>query len=283
MAALRVVVERKYVINNISKDLIGKGAFGSVYSAVNKNTGDNVAIKLEKNTENALLKHESQMYTLLNGASGIPNMRSYGIEGEYNYLVTDRLGKSLDTLLCSCGGSFSLETVINIGLRMIKCIKEVHDRGIIHRDVKPDNFLMGQGQMEGNLYIIDFGFSTWFNDSGGKHLPVRHDKKMMGTPMFTSIYVERGTLPSRRDDLESMGYILIYLLTGSLPSRGEFAPCGTFWDACGDIPGEFILFVSYCRSLAYDACPDYNYLRNILFNLHKLRLFHSVNNFDWCM
>jgi serine/threonine protein kinase len=278
---MSIVIEHKYIIGDLSKDLIGKGSFGHVYVGNNRNTGDDVAIKLEKGGEDTLLKHEAQIYAVLNGTPGVPPLRSYGMEGKYNYLVTDRLGSSLGTLLSVNKGHFSLMTVINLGLRMLKCIEGIHNKGIIHRDIKPENFLMGIGPNRYNLYLIDFGFSKSFIDSSGNHERVQYNRKMLGTEKFASVAVQEGVTPSRRDDLESIGCVLIYLLIGTLPAMEQRAERGLLWEASPDIPGEFVLFMNYCRNLDFSSVPNYNYLRNLLFNLHKLHKFEGICSFDW--
>lgn len=282
---LSISVEKKYIIGDIGKDLIGKGSFGRVFAGKNINTGDDVAIKLEKCGEDTLLKHEAQIYAVLNGTPGVPPLRSYGMECGYNYLVTDKLGLSLEALLSDHGGSFSLMTVINLGLRMLKCIEGIHGKGIIHRDIKPENLLMGLGSNNRNLYTMDFGFSKSFIDSSGNHEKADRNRKMLGTPRFASNAVHEGVTPSRRDDLESIGYVLIYLLVGWLPPREEPMSSGYLWDALSkadqSIPVEFILFLNYCWNLDFSATPNYNYLRNTLFNLYKLHGFDDINSFDW--
>jgi serine/threonine protein kinase len=276
-----IVVEHKYIIGDISEDLIGKGSFGSVYAGKNSNTGDDVAIKLEEGGEDTLLKHEAQIYAVLNGTPGVPPLRSYGMEGDYNYLVTDKLGQSLGSLLGENKGHFSLMTVINLGLRMLKCIEGIHSKGIIHRDIKPENFLMGIGTNRHNLYLIDFGFSKSFMDSSGNHEEVQYNRRMLGTKEFVSVAVQNGVTPSRRDDLESIGRVLIYLLMGTLPPAVLRSQRGLLWQDFPDIPGEFVLFMDYCMNLDFSSVPNYNYLRNILFNLHKLCKFEGINSFDW--
>ena len=279
--SLSSVVGVKYIIEDAGKDLIGRGSFGSVYSGKNINTSDIVAIKIEKEGEDTLLKHEAQIYAVLNGTLGVPPLRSYGRDGNYNYLVTDKLGASLGALFDKHEGSFSLMTTINLGLRMLRCIEGIHNKGIVHRDIKPDNFLMGLGSMSHNLYIIDFGLSKSFRDANGKHEEVKYDRKMLGTEKFASVAVLGGVTPSRRDDLESIGCVLIYLFTGTLPPKEHGAQRGFLWETMPDLPGEFILFMDYCRNLDFYSDPNYNYLRNLLFNLHKLCKFGGINTFDW--
>ena len=276
-----ITVGEKYIIGDASCNLIGRGTFGSVFSGKNSNTGDTVAIKIEAGGDDTLLKHEAQIYAVLNGTPGVPPLRSYGTEGDYNYLVTDKLGASLGTLFDEHEGSFSLTTTINLGIRMLRCIEGVHSKGIVHRDIKPDNFLMGHGPGSNNLYLIDFGLSKSFIDSSGNHEELQYDRKMLGTEKFASVAVLGGATPSRRDDMESIGCVLVYLFTGSLPPKEHRAQRGLLWESLPDIPGEFVLFMDYCRNLDFYSAPNYNYLRNLLFNLHKLCEFEGVNSFDW--
>ena len=276
-----ITVGEKYIIGDASCNLIGRGTFGSVFSGKNSNTGDTVAIKIEAVGDDTLLKHEAQIYAVLNGTPGVPPLRSYGTEGDYNYLVTDKLGASLGTLFDKHESSFSLTTTINLGIRMLRCIEGVHSKGIVHRDIKPDNFLMGHGPGSNNLYLIDFGLSKSFIDSSGNHEELQYDRKMLGTEKFASVAVLGGSTPSRRDDLESIGCILVYLFTGLLPPKEHRAQRGLLWETLPDIPGEFVLFMDYCRNLDFYSVPNYNYLRNLLFNLHKLCGFEGINTFDW--
>jgi serine/threonine protein kinase len=278
---MSIVIEHKYIIGDLGKDLIGKGSFGHVYAGKNGNTGDDVAIKLEHGGGNTILKHEAQIYAVLNGTPGVPPLRSYGMEGDYNYLVTDKLGPSLETMLIENEGFFSLSTVINLGLRMLKCVEGIHGKGIVHRDIKPDNFLMGLGSNMSNLYLIDFGLSKTFMDTSGNHEKVRCDRKMLGTEKFASVAVRNGVSPSRRDDLESIGNVLIYLLMGTLLPTSLCPQRGHLWQDFPDLPGEFVLFVDYCRNMDFHSVPNYNYLRNLLFNLHKLCGFDGISSFDW--
>ena len=222
-----ITVGEKYIIGDASSNLIGRGTFGSVFSGKNSNTGDTVAIKIEAVGDDTLLKHEAQIYAVLNGTPGVPPLRSYGTEGDYNYLVTDKLGASLGTLFDKHESSFSLTTTINLGIRMLRCIEGVHSKGIVHRDIKPDNFLMGHGPGSNNLYLIDFGLSKSFIDSSGNHEELQYDRKMLGTEKFASVAVLGGSTPSRRDDLESIGCILVYLFTGLLPPK-EHRACLIF-------------------------------------------------------
>jgi serine/threonine protein kinase len=278
---MTIVIEHKYIIEDLNKDLIGKGTFGHVYSGKNSNTDDDIAIKLEKGGEDTLLKHEAQIYAVLNGTPGVPPLRSYGMERGYNYLVTDKLGRSLGSLLSESEGKFTLMTVINLGIRMLKCIEGIHSKGIIHRDIKPENFLMGIGNNRHNLYLIDFGFSKSFFDSSGNHEEAQYDRRMLGTEEFVSVAVKNGITPSRRDDLESIGCVLIYMLMGTLPSATLRSQRGLLWRDLPDLPGEFVLFIDYCMNLNFSSVPNYNYLRNLLFNLHKLHGFEDISSFDW--
>ena len=272
------VVGGKYTIN----EKIGEGAFGKIFSGENKNTGEQVAVKIERSDENSPLRNEARIYAALKGATGIPNMRTWGNEGKFNYLVLDLLGNSLEDKLDRCGGTFELKLVVHIGLQMILHMTEIHRRGIIHRDIKPSNFMFGNKTQDDNLYIIDFGLAkTYMNKNC--HVERREGKSVIGTPRFISINTHNGITPSRRDDLESLGYILIYLFLGGLPwqeyySRnerenrskiGEVKKNIDLWKLSKDnnIPEEIILFIEYCRNLRYEQKPNYTYLTNLLMQI----------------
>ena len=276
---MTVIIDGKYKI--LKK--LGEGSFGKIFSGINNNTKEEVAIKIEQDNDSSVLKNEARMYTALREIDGIPNIRAWGKEGKFNYLVIDHLGKSLEELKNNSSGKLSLKTVLLMGLQMINRIEAVHSYGILHRDIKPDNFLIGNDN-KNVLYLIDFGLSKTYLKKG-KHVAIERNRNITGTARYVSINVHKGILPSRRDDMESIGYILLYLLNGDLPWQGlnvkkeeknkligDIKSNIKLWELYSDtIPGEIILFIEYCKKLHYDAEPDYQYLKNILNNLflHK--------------
>ena len=288
-APMTLVVEGKYRISS----KIGEGSFGKIFQGINSYTDEIVAIKIEKASESSLLKNEAKIYKLLEDNPGIPKLRSYGKEGVFNYMVMDLLGKSLEDCRVDCGGSLSLKSVLGVGIQMLRRIETVHENGIIHRDIKPDNFLIKD---ECNLVnLIDFGLARRYVDKGGTHIRQDTGRKLTGTARYASINVHQGITPSRRDDLESIGYVLIYLLKGKLPWQsvkcsdkekrytmiGNIKAGSTLWEHFPDVPGEFILYLLYCRKLDHDEDPDYDYLRNIFVNLYKLHGYDADNKYDW--
>ncbi|XP_071908889.1 casein kinase 1-like protein 2 isoform X2 [Coffea arabica] len=201
---------------------IGSGSFGEIYLGTNIQTNEEVAIKLENvKTKHPQLLYESKLYRILQGGTGIPNVRWFGVEGDYNVLVMDLLGPSLEDLFNFCSRKLSLKTVLMLADQMINRVEFVHSKSFLHRDIKPDNFLMGLGRRANQVYVIDFGLAKKYRDtSTHQHIPYRENKNLTGTARYASMNTHLGIEQSRRDDLESLGYVLMYFLRGSLPWQG---------------------------------------------------------------
>ncbi|CAI9767140.1 unnamed protein product [Fraxinus pennsylvanica] len=199
---------------------IGSGSFGEIYLGTNIQTNEQVAIKLENvKTKHPQLLYESKLYKLLQGGTGIPNVRWFGVEGDYNVLVMDLLGPSLEDLFNFCSRKLSLKTVLMLADQMINRVEFVHSKSFLHRDIKPDNFLMGLGRRANQVYIIDFGLAKKYRDSSThQHIPYRENKNLTGTARYASMNTHLGIEQSRRDDLESLGYVLMYFLRGRRPA-----------------------------------------------------------------
>lgn len=276
---------------------IGSGSFGELYIGVNLQTGEEVAIKLESvKTKHPQLQYESKLYMLLQGGTGIPSLKCYSVEGDYNAMVIDLLGPSLEDLFNYCTRKFTMKTVLMLADQLITRIEYMHSRGFLHRDIKPDNFLMGLGRKANQVYVIDFGLAKKYRDlQTHKHIPYRENKNLTGTARYASVNTHLGVEQSRRDDLESLGYVLMYFLRGSLPWQGLKA--GTKkqkYDKisekkmltpvevlCKTYPSEFVSYFHYCRSLRFEDKPDYSYLKRLFRDLFIREGFQFDYVFDW--
>ena len=197
---------------------IGTGSFGDIFIGSNIITKEEVAIKLEKiYSKHPQLLYESKVYRILQGGEGIPCIYYYGVEGEYNVMVIELLGPTLEDLLNICNKRFTLKTVLMLADQMISRIEYLHTKNFLHRDVKPDNFLTGLGKKASSVFLIDFGLSKKYIDKTKNHIPFREGKSLTGTVRYTSINTHLGLEQSRRDDIEGLGYVFIYFLRGNLP------------------------------------------------------------------
>ncbi|CAN1785684.1 Casein kinase 1-like protein 2 [Linum perenne] len=276
---------------------IGSGSFGEIYLGTNVQTNEEVGIKLENvKTKHPQLLYESKLYKILQGGTGIPNVRWFGVEGEYNVLVMDLLGPSLEDLFNFCSRKLSLKTVLMLADQMINRVEFVHSKSFLHRDIKPDNFLMGLGRRANQVYVIDFGLAKKYRDtSTHRHIPYRENKNLTGTARYASMNTHLGIEQSRRDDLESLGYLFMYFLRGSLPWQGLRAgnkkqkydkisekKVSTSIEAlCRGYPTEFASYFHYCRSLRFDDKPDYAYLKRLFRDLFIREGFQFDYVFDW--
>jgi len=296
-APMELRVGRKYRLGK----KIGSGSFGDIYLGTNVTTGEEVAMKLESTkSKHPQLVYEAKLYKILQGAVGIPYIRWYGVEtfpqGSYNVLVMDLLGYSLEDFFNRCGRRFSLKTVLMIADQTLLRIEYIHSKSFIHRDIKPDNFLMGLGRRSNIVYIIDFGLAKRYRDPKTHvHIMYRENKHLTGTPRYASINNHLGIEQSRRDDLESLGYVFMYFLRGSLPWQGLRAntkkqkyqkimekKMATPIDLlCKGFPDEFRIYFEYCRALRFADKPDYSYLRRLFKDLALRNDIEYDGVFDW--
>lgn len=276
---------------------IGSGSFGDIYLGVNIISGEEVAIKLESvKAKHPQLEYEAKVYKTLAGGVGVPFVRWFGQECDYNAMVIDLLGPSLEDLFNFCNRRFSLKTVLLLADQMISRVEYIHSRNFIHRDIKPDNFLMGIGKRGNQVNVIDFGLAKKYRDPKTHlHIPYRENKNLTGTARYTSINTHLGVEQSRRDDLESLGYVLMYFLRGSLPWQGlkaatkkqkyerimEKKMMTSTETLCRGFPTEMAIYLNCCRSLRFDDRPDYSYLRKLFRDLFVREGYQYDYVYDW--
>jgi len=246
---------------------IGEGSFGSIYKGENIRTKEYVAIKVEPIINDLkLLKNESTIYQYLINNEGIPNVKWFGKDQINYYMVINLLGESLQSLK-ERKQTFSLKLVLQVGIQIIYLLKMIHDKGIVHRDIKPDNFLLGLNNKNKKIYLIDFGFcKTFLNDN--KHIEIKKTKNLIGSNNFASVNAHDFNELSRRDDLESLGYMLIYFYFGELMwkdySSNEMIKIlknNIINDE--NIPKILIQYFKIIKCLEFKETPNYDLLINI--------------------
>jgi casein kinase 1 len=281
-----------------SKKLLGKGSFGSIFVGKNNQTNEEVAIKLEPaDTEQPQLIYEYKIYKILQGGYGFPTIYKYTTESNFNILVMDLLGDSIEKLFNKAQKHFSLLTCLMIVDQILTRLEYMHSKNLLHRDIKPDNFLIGKGKKANTIYAIDFGLSKKYRESKtGLHIPYRDGKELTGTARYASINTHLGIEQSRRDDIESLGYMMIYLMKGRLPWQGmvnsnpkkkyddikKLKIDVKLPDLCRDLPKECIKFIQYARDMKFEDKPNYKYLRELLKRMAtKNGQKMDTSKFDW--
>ena len=249
---------------------IGEGAFGSIYKGENYRTNEIVAIKVEPIKNNTkLLKNESIIYQFLINNEGLPNVKWFGKDKSNYYMVLNLLGESLQSLK-ERKKTFSLKLVLQIGIQIINLLRMIHNKGLVHRDIKPDNFLLGLNNKSRQIYIIDFGFcKTFLNDN--KHIDMKKTNNIIGTSNFASVNAHDFNELSRRDDLESLGYMLVYFYLGDLMWKDysnnqmiKIMKNNIINDE--NIPRIILKYFDIIKGLEFKEAPNYDLLINIFKN-----------------
>ena len=276
---------------------IGRGSFGTVYEGIITTTNQKIAIKLEKKKkdDSGLLETEACRLYLMQG-EGIPKIICYGNNKTHNILIQELLGKSLEELFNLNKRKFTLKTVCSIGIEMIKRIKFVHSKFHLHRDIKPDNFMTGREKNDDKIYIIDFGLAKkYYSSSKKQHIKFCIGKNLIGTARYCGRNAHRGFEQGRRDDIESIGYVLMYFLNGVLPWQGlkvlknedhfekiaEKKYNTTFEELTKGNPEEFLLYFQHCDSLKFEDEPNYDYLISLFKTVINKYCIDCLYDYDW--
>ena len=260
------------MINNkyMCLEKLGSGSFGVLYKGENIRTKEKVAIKIEPVNPVygfSLLKKEAAIYHRLHHnchhlTNGIPIVKWFGKDEHNYYMVFQLLGESLQALVYRLG-NFSLEQTMEIGKSILDILKRVHNYGYIHQDIKPDNFLF---DIEGKqIFIIDFGLAKVFKRENIN----KKSKSIIGTPCFASIRAHECCNLSKRDDLESLAYMLFYFVLGHLPWKDK--------TVLEDIYREKKEFSKYFKTMPESFSPlitFYHYVLALESDLVEVPIYH---------
>lgn len=260
---MNITINNKYIL----LEKLGEGSFGIIYKGQNVRTKDYVAIKVEPiKNGTKLLKNESTIYQYLNNSLGIPSVKWFGKDKFNYYMVINLLGESLQNLKDKIN-IFSLKQVLQIGINITNLLKTIHDKGLVHRDIKPENFLLSTNNENKQIYIIDFGFCKSFmnNDS---HMEIKKTNNLIGSKTYASINSHDYLELSRRDDMESLGYIMLYFYLGTLPwhDNSLLLDTATINEKIKqmkkkilekNLPNVLVNYMKYVKSLEFKEKPNY--------------------------
>jgi serine/threonine protein kinase len=275
---------------------IGTGAFGEIFEGTDIFDNSSVAIKLEHNSvKYPQLLFEAKLLKSIPG-TGIPVMHWFGIAGEYNAMVMDLLGQNLEDLYNYCAKNFSLKTILMITIQMIERLKHVHDNHYIHRDIKPENFLIGKDTTAKTIYLLDFGLAKRYRDEYTHiHIPLKENRNLTGTARYASCNAHNGLEQSRRDDMESIAYVILYFFRKKLPWQGlkckdknekhakikEMKMSITPEKLFEGLPKEFADYLTMVKKLGFEDEPAYKSYIQMFNKLFKAKEFEMDYIYDW--
>ena len=278
---------------------IGSGSFGQIYQCFNKKTKEIFACKIESINElNPQLYHESKIMNIMKNCNGFPICYSFCNTDQDKILIMDYLGPNLDTIMNKLPKKkFSVKTSLMVMIQCLERLKNLHDKGIIHRDMKPENFVIGRKNKERIIFLIDFGLSKKYLNDNNIHIGMKKDRNIIGTVRYISMNTHQGFEQSRRDDLESLFYIIIYFMKGELPWQGiklknksekynkifEIKKKTTVkgGELCDSLPGELQTILDYIIGLEFIEKPNYSMIKSIIeMILAKSNYFNDLQ-FDW--
>ncbi|CAD8211376.1 unnamed protein product [Paramecium octaurelia] len=257
---------------------IGEGSFGQVYKVIDQKSGDQVmAMKVEVEEEDySMLEKEIKVLIEMRKKTGFPQIKFYGQEKRFTYCIMTMLGKNLESVVRKCGGNFELGTSLKIAIQMIDRIETLHNCRFLHRDIKPDNFVLEAGPSPKLIYLIDFGLSKHYINSKGDHIQYIKKAGLIGTARYASISAHDEMEQGRKDDLESIGYVLIYLASGTLPWMNlqieqkdlKYAKIHHMKKTikpdvlCAKLPRCFTKFMQDVRGYEFKQQPNYQLLKS---------------------
>ena len=286
---MQVLENQIFLSRYIIKEILGSGSFGHVYRLEHIKNSKNYALKVDR-AEKGNVMLEAKVLSEFQHTLGIPKLYKSGDLESYSYMIVELLGPTLNKLLKICQGRFSLPTVILVIKQLVQRLEQIHKKGYLHRDIKPQQILIGQNKQI--IYLTDFGLARKF-EMNSYHISYQTTCHRIGNATFSSLNNHSGIRQSRRDDLESLAYLTFYFLKGSLPWQlNRKVASSTKWQeifmikkeckiqelalAC---PKEFAILLGYARSLKFDEKPDYAYclgLIDSISNRENLKL-----KFDW--
>eukprot|EP00915_Cephaloidophora_sp_WS-2016_P003482 GHVH01004664.1.p1 GENE.GHVH01004664.1~~GHVH01004664.1.p1 ORF type:complete len:435 (+),score=50.61 GHVH01004664.1:512-1816(+) len=277
---------------------LGGGSFGEIYLAEHIESGAECAVKVEsRSTKHPQLIYEAKIVKYISGGEGVCQLLFAFSDLRWNYMGIDRLGPSLEDVFNKLGRRFSTKTICMIGIQMLQRVEFLHNKNFIHRDIKPDNFLVGLGSDATTIYMIDFGLAKRYKDPRNQqHIQYREDKSLTGTARYASLNAHKGIEQSRRDDLEAIGFVLMYFVRkGCLPWQGIRAEkkndkyklieakknATSIRALCKGAAPAFAMYLHYVRGLRFETRPDYGYLKGLFHELLKNMSTSNDLNFDW--